>query len=245
MTETTRRSLDNDPVPHASPQSAQETPDEIPSNEINTPTSMTRDSHDSSVQTPLPQPAPPSDSLDEQLSQEVLEIICLDQAAFGSSGGPASYITMLKTMGKDSFMGGLASRIEAFYGLPYRGGNVSKDHIKDLQRQCGLTECPRNEQPNPDPPDSRSWTQGYSTDSPNGFYEHLLVYTAQGFGRLRYTLPANMSRDGLPNHLALLMLLRKDRRTRGKDNDTMKSELDREIQTLRENYSSLFPDQHS
>ncbi|KAK7402756.1 hypothetical protein QQX98_011490 [Neonectria punicea] len=105
MTETTRRSLDKDPVPHASPQSARGAHDEIPSNEIKTPTSTTRDSHDSSVQASLRQPAPPSDSLDELLSQEVLEIINLEQAILGSSDGPAFYIKLLNTVGKDIFIG--------------------------------------------------------------------------------------------------------------------------------------------
>lgn len=240
MTETTRRSLDKDPVPHASPLSAQETPDEIPSGEINTSTSTTRDSHDSSVQASLPQPAPPSDSLDELLSQEVLEIICLDQAIFGSSIEPANHIAELKAKGKDAFTEDLTSRMEGFYLLPCRGGHVSKSRIKDLQRQCGLIECPRNEQPTPDAPDSQR-----SISCSREVYERVLVFAAQEFGRLGYMLPARMNSDKLLHHLALLISLWEDRRMRGEDIGTSKSELDRRIQTLRENYSSLFPDQHS
>ncbi|KAM6508364.1 hypothetical protein FALCPG4_018233 [Fusarium falciforme] len=240
MTETTRKSLDKDPVPHASPQSAQETPDEMPSNEINRPTSTTRDSHGSSVQASLPQPAPPSDSLDELLSQEVLEIICLHQAILGSSGGPAFYIAELKAKGKDAFMEDLASLMEGYYLLPCRGGHVSRGRIKDLQQQCGLRECPRNEQLTPDPPDS--WR---SISCSREVYERMLVFTAQEFGRLGYMLPARMNSDKLLHHLALLISLWEDRRMRGEDIGTSKSELDRRIQTLRKNYSSLFPNQHS
>ncbi|KAJ3469724.1 hypothetical protein MRS44_003789 [Fusarium solani] len=255
MTETTRRSLDKDPVPHASPQSAQETPDEIPLDETNTPTSTTRDSHDSSVQASLPQAALPSDSLDGKLNQEVLEMICIHQATFGSSIKPAYYITMLKTMGKDIFMEGLASRIEGFHNLSYRGGSVSEGYIKHLQRQCGLIECPRNEQPTPNPPDSwhsicelqryKGLETNYSAWPHEEFRGYSSVYTAQAFGCLGYTLPVNMGCDQLPNHLALLVSLCKDRRTRGQDNDTVESELDRQIHTLHEKHRSLFPDQHS
>ncbi|RSL96367.1 hypothetical protein CDV31_013507, partial [Fusarium ambrosium] len=52
--------LDWQSSPRASPQSAQETSDEIPWDAINTPASTTRDSHNPIVSDPLPQTAPPS-----------------------------------------------------------------------------------------------------------------------------------------------------------------------------------------
>jgi hypothetical protein len=149
---------------------------------------------------------------------------------------------MLKTTSKDIFMGCIASGIEGFDGLPYRGGNVSKDYIKYLQRKFGLGKCPRNKQPNPDPPDSRR-----SISCSDEVYEHVLVFTAQEFGRLGYTLPANMSHE-LPKYLTLLISLCKDledRRMRGEDIGISKSDLNRRIQILHKKYSSLFPDQHS
>ncbi|RSL38597.1 hypothetical protein CEP51_016899, partial [Fusarium floridanum] len=221
MTETTclRQSLDWQSSPRASPQSAQETSDEIPWDAINTPASTTRDSHDPIVWGPLP---PSSHApLNGSSSQGVLELISLHQITLDHRDhpiDPTRYITELEAFGEEHFARRLVVQIEDFFELPQRYELALEERIQDVKQRCDFLECP----PNIYPLDTRDWiceVERYETTKINypawpGEYvqSYALVYLSQSFGRLHYTPPTDLCPDAIPSAAILLISLHEERR---------------------------------
>ncbi|RSL38471.1 hypothetical protein CEP51_016915, partial [Fusarium floridanum] len=229
MTETTclRESLDWQSSPLASPQSAQETSDEITWDAINTPASTTRDSHDPIVSGSLPQTAPPSSHapLNRSSSQRVLELISLHQITLDHRDhpiDPTRYITELEAFGEEHFARRLVVQIEDFFELSQRYELALEERIQDVKQRCDFLECPRYKRPNIYPLDTRDWiceVERYETTKINypawpGEYvqRYALVYLSQSFGRLHYTPPTDLCPDAIPSAAILLILLHEERR---------------------------------
>lgn len=225
MTETTclRESPDWQFSPRASPQSAQETPDETSSDAINTPTSTTRDSHDPIVWAPFPQTAPSSNApFDWLLSQRVLELISLHQITLDHRIDPTSYITELQAFREEHFARRLVVQIEDFFLLPPRYELALEDRIQDVKQRCDLLECPRHERLNGCQLDTQAWiceAERYETTKvsypawPGEYVQmYALVYLSQSFGRLHYAPPTDLCPDAIPSAAALLISLHQKRR---------------------------------